>query len=188
MLNRCKLEVRQRIKCIAFICTLVVALSLALTICGAGKPITVLREPTEEEIQELEKQGYDPKELRGRKFPFTPRDEQSGDMSKSRAAAETVSKDGVAVGQVNRLAGGQLADMNSTLAFGIVAGLIEGILLGLLPLITGMKKNQPGLAIGGFFASLVAGIILGLILAIPTAAIFWWLIKKAENKSKDFKD
>jgi hypothetical protein len=71
---------------------------------------------------------------------------------------------------------------------GIVFGTIEGLFLGLLPLITGMKKNQPGLAIGGFFGCIIVGAVGGLILGIPCAALFWWLIKKAENKSKDFKD
>ena len=36
-------------------------------------------------------------------------------------------------------------------------GLIDGLLFGLLPLFTGMKKNQPGLAFGGFFGCIVAG-------------------------------
>ena len=71
---------------------------------------------------------------------------------------------------------------------GLIFGTIWGLLLGLVPLITGMRKNQPGLAFGGFFGCLVAGAIGGFILGIPAAALFWWLIKKAENKSKDFKD
>ncbi len=71
---------------------------------------------------------------------------------------------------------------------GMIFGTVEGLLLGLLPLILGMKKNQPGLAIGGFFGCLITGAFGGFILGIPTAALFWWLIKKAENKSKDFKD
>ena len=71
---------------------------------------------------------------------------------------------------------------------GIIFGTIEGLLLGLIPLITGMKRNRPGLALGGFFACVVAGAVGGFILGIPTSALFWWLIKKAENKSKDFKE
>jgi hypothetical protein len=67
---------------------------------------------------------------------------------------------------------------------GLVFGLIEGLLLGLLPLITGMKKNQPGLAFGGFFGCIVAGTAGGFILGIPAAALFWWLIKKAETNRK----
>lgn len=71
---------------------------------------------------------------------------------------------------------------------GLVFGTIEGLLLGLLPLITGMKKNQPGLAFGGFFGTIVAGAVGGFILGIPAAALFWWFVRKAENKSEDFKD
>jgi hypothetical protein len=71
---------------------------------------------------------------------------------------------------------------------GLVFGTIEGTLLGLIPLITGLKKNQAGLAFGGFFICIGAGAFGGFILGIPAAAWFWWLIKKAENKSKDFKN
>jgi hypothetical protein len=71
---------------------------------------------------------------------------------------------------------------------GIVMGTIVGLLLGCIPLITGMKKNQVGLALGGFFACIISGAVLGCILGIPCAAIFWWLIKRAENKSNDYKD
>ena len=67
-------------------------------------------------------------------------------------------------------------------------GLFAGLLVGLVPLITGMKKNQPALAIGGFFACTITGAILGLILAVQTACLFWWLVKKAPNKSGDYKD
>jgi hypothetical protein len=71
---------------------------------------------------------------------------------------------------------------------GTVIGIFVGVGLGLIPLITGLKKGQLGLAIGGFFACIIAGGILGLILGIPTAGVFWFIIKKAENKSKDFKN
>jgi hypothetical protein len=71
---------------------------------------------------------------------------------------------------------------------GLVFGTIEGLLLGLIPLITGIKRNQPGLAFGGFFVCIISGTVGGFILGIPAAALFWWLIKKAANKSKDFKE
>ena len=71
---------------------------------------------------------------------------------------------------------------------GLVFGTIEGFLLGLIPLITGMKRNQPGLAFGGFFACIIAGIVGGFISGVPASALFWWLIKNADNKSKDFKE
>ena len=75
--------------------------------------------------------------------------------------------------------------MNGNVLFGFICGIVEGLLLGLIPLVSGMKKNQVGLAIGGFFSCIVAGAILGLILGIPMAAIFWWIIKNSENKSKN---
>lgn len=70
----------------------------------------------------------------------------------------------------------------------MLIGLFAGLLVGLVPLITGMKKNQPALAVGGFLTCSITGAILGLVLAIPAACLFWWLIKKAPNKSGDYKD
>jgi hypothetical protein len=78
--------------------------------------------------------------------------------------------------------------MNQAVVNGLIIGIIEGLLLGLIPLITGMKKNQLGLAMGGFFGCIIAGAVGGLIMGIPCSALFWWLVKKSENKSKDFKD
>jgi hypothetical protein len=81
----------------------------------------------------------------------------------------------------------KVAIMTPLVSDGVLIGIVEGLFLGLIPIITGMKKSQPGLAIGGFFACIVVGAIGGLILGVPAAALFWWFIKKAENKSKDFK-
>jgi len=78
--------------------------------------------------------------------------------------------------------------MNHGTIVGIFWGTAFGLLVGLVPLIPGMKKNQPALGIGGFFACIVSGAILGLILAIPCCAFFWWRIKKADNKSDEYKD
>jgi len=61
---------------------------------------------------------------------------------------------------------------------GLVFGALAGILIGLWPLLKGLKANQQILAISGFFASIISGAILGLILCIPIAWIFAWQIKK----------
>ncbi len=55
-------------------------------------------------------------------------------------------------------------------------GLVAGILAGLVPLIVGSKKRQMSLGLGGFFACAISGAVLGLILAVPIAGIFTWLI------------
>ena len=75
--------------------------------------------------------------------------------------------------------------MDYTTAFNIgriVGALVMGVALGLVPLITGLKKDKKGLAIGGFFACLVGTFILGLILGAPVCAVFTYLINK---KSKE---
>ena len=64
----------------------------------------------------------------------------------------------------------------------IVGALVMGVALGLVPLITGLKKDKKGLAIGGFFACLVGTFILGLILGAPICAVFTYLINKKSEE------
>jgi hypothetical protein len=63
----------------------------------------------------------------------------------------------------------------------LVAAIIAGAVCGLVPLIYGLNKGQTGLAVGGFFACLAGGLILGLILAIPLAVLFAWLIHRKDK-------
>jgi hypothetical protein len=71
------------------------------------------------------------------------------------------------------------------IAFGLIFGTIAGLLVGVVPLIVGVKKNQTGLGVGGFFATAISGALFGLILAIPIASVFTWLsVKAAKNKSE----
>ena len=60
----------------------------------------------------------------------------------------------------------------------MVFGIAVGILVGLWPLIRGVKADQIPLALGGFFASALAGAVLGLILCVPIAWVFVWAINK----------
>jgi len=53
---------------------------------------------------------------------------------------------------------------------GIVIGTIMGLLLGCIPLISGIRKNQARLAMGGFFACMISGAVLGCVLAV---IVFW---------------
>lgn len=73
----------------------------------------------------------------------------------------------------------------------MIFGTVAGLLVGLWPLIKGLKSDQQALAIGGFFASALSGAILGLLLCIPVSWIFAWAIKRnvlkmqaTENDSK----
>lgn len=76
-------------------------------------------------------------------------------------------------------------DSNKVVA-GLVFGTIFGILVGLVPLIIGVKKKKTGLGVGGFFASAVSGAVMGLILSIPIAGIFTWLAIRNSKSSKNF--
>lgn len=51
-----------------------------------------------------------------------------------------------------------------------------GLIVGLVPLIIGLVKRNIKYGLMGFVGSIIGGALLGLILAIPVAAIFTWLI------------
>jgi len=53
-----------------------------------------------------------------------------------------------------------------------------GLVIGLIPLITGIVKKKVRLGVYGLLASTVGGALLGLLLSIPAAVIFMWLILK----------
>ena len=56
--------------------------------------------------------------------------------------------------------------------------MIIGMLCGAVPMIYGAVKGEFGLGLTGFFVCAVSGIILGLLLAIPMAGLFTYLISK----------
>jgi len=53
-----------------------------------------------------------------------------------------------------------------------------GLVIGLIPLILGIVKKKARIGIYGLLASTVGGALLGLLLSIPAAVIFVWLILK----------
>jgi membrane protein implicated in regulation of membrane protease activity len=65
----------------------------------------------------------------------------------------------------------------------IIGALIAGVVCGLIPLVYGLIKRQQALAFGGLVACIAAGFVLGLILALPMAALFAWLIWRADKRS-----
>ncbi len=65
-----------------------------------------------------------------------------------------------------------------------LGGALVGILIGSVLLLWGTKRNQKGLAQAGFYLCVFVSSIGGLILGIPTAAIFCWLIVSADKKAQ----
>jgi hypothetical protein len=50
------------------------------------------------------------------------------------------------------------------------------VLIALVPLFFGLGRQQRKYAVTGFISTVVGGALLGLLLAIPVAAVFMWLI------------
>ena len=57
-----------------------------------------------------------------------------------------------------------------------------GFVFGLIPLIAGFVKKNIRFGLIGLAASTVGGAILGIILSIPAAAVFTWLIVRGPKK------
>lgn len=65
-------------------------------------------------------------------------------------------------------------------------GIVMGILLGLIPLILGIKRNKRSYGLYGLVASIISG-IFSPVLSIIVVAVFVWLILRkptAENISE----
>jgi hypothetical protein len=54
-----------------------------------------------------------------------------------------------------------------------------GFVIGMIPLILGFAKGKVKLGVFGLLAATIGGGILGLLLSIPAAVIFVWLILKS---------
>lgn len=53
-----------------------------------------------------------------------------------------------------------------------------GFILGLFPLVFGIKRGRARFGALGMVASVVGGAILGVILSVPVALIFTWLVTR----------
>ena len=73
---------------------------------------------------------------------------------------------------------------NELLVYIVLAGIIIGILLGLIPLILGIKKKKRNYGVYGFFASIVGGAISPLISIIAVAIFMWLILKKPVAEKK----
>lgn len=58
-----------------------------------------------------------------------------------------------------------------------LAGMAAGFLLGLIPLIAGIRKGKTRLGILGLIVTTIVG-TLGLLLSVPSAVVFTWLVLK----------
>ena len=72
----------------------------------------------------------------------------------------------------------------TTLQKVLVAGGL-GLIIGLVPLITGIIKRNFKYGLIGFFGSIIGGAIFGLILALPIATVCTWLIVRGPKPSAD---
>jgi hypothetical protein len=75
----------------------------------------------------------------------------------------------------------EFASTNEFILYAILANGVIGGILGLIPLIAGIKKGKRRLGFLGLAASAAGGLLLGLILSVPAAAIFTWLILRHKD-------
>ncbi|MCY7375045.1 MAG: hypothetical protein LH472_03640 [Pyrinomonadaceae bacterium] len=75
--------------------------------------------------------------------------------------------------------------INEAIFYASVAHAIIGFLLGLIPLILGFIKKERSYAVFGFLGSIIGGAILGLLLSLPIAVIFIWLILRKPEQSAE---
>ncbi len=72
---------------------------------------------------------------------------------------------------------------NELLIYIVLAGIVIGVLLGLIPLILGIKRKKRNYGVYGFFASVVGGAISPLV-SIIAVSIFTWLIVRKSSAEK----
>jgi uncharacterized membrane protein len=58
----------------------------------------------------------------------------------------------------------------------LIDGFLVGLICGVIPLFFSTGKDRLKLGFGGLLACVVGGLLLGLLLALPLAALFLWLI------------
>lgn len=73
---------------------------------------------------------------------------------------------------------------NQVLTYIVIANVLLGLLLGVMPLIAGIKLDQKKYGIYGLIATALSGAVLGLFLSFPVAAFFIWSIcRKATERA-----
>jgi hypothetical protein len=75
----------------------------------------------------------------------------------------------------------EFASTNEFILYAILVNGMIGGALGLVPLVAGIKKGKKRLGFLGLAASAAGGLLLGLILSLPAAAIFTWMILRDKS-------
>jgi hypothetical protein len=66
----------------------------------------------------------------------------------------------------------------------VIGATIAGAICGLVPLVYGIARGETGIGLAGFAACLIAGVVLGVLLAVPLAALFAWLIWRHSREAQ----
>lgn len=75
-------------------------------------------------------------------------------------------------------------DLSTRVLYSLAINIGIGVVIGLAPLVFGFVRRQSKRAFLGFILTIVGSALLGLILAIPVAAIWVWLIYKGSTESQ----
>ena len=74
---------------------------------------------------------------------------------------------------------------NEALVYLVLIPAGVGFILGLIPLIIGIKNGKPKLGILGLIVAVIGGASFGFIGSIPAMGIFTWLILRDRHVAKD---
>ena len=67
--------------------------------------------------------------------------------------------------------------------YSLLLNIALGVLIGLVPLVYGFIKQRRKQAFLGFVLTIVGSALLGLVLAIPIAAIWTWMVYRGAGKT-----
>jgi hypothetical protein len=65
----------------------------------------------------------------------------------------------------------------------MIGAVAAGALCGLVPLVYGLARGEAELAVAGFVACVVGGMLLGVLVAVPLAALFAWLVWRQSREA-----
>lgn len=74
---------------------------------------------------------------------------------------------------------------NEFILYAALGGAVIGLILGLIPLLLGIKKSRSKLGIIGFICSLAVGPIAGVLSLIVSGIFVWLILKKNDPKSSE---
>ena len=75
--------------------------------------------------------------------------------------------------------------VNMTMMQRVLLGAAIGLVVGLVPLITGIMKGRAKLGLMGFAGSIIGGSIFSLLLAVPVSAVLTWLIFRGPKPASE---